>query len=105
MSTWTYGTDQRRCAPETLKQATFSLKTDVWAFGVLVWEIFNNGNTPYNYMSNKQVAVAVPEGERLSKGDCPDQVFEILLKCWKVDPEERPTFQSLLSDFENFNVR
>lgn len=89
-----------RCAPETLKKGTFSVKSDVWSFGVLVWEIFNDGNIPFNYMSNKEVANAVPAGERLGKADCPDEVYKILMKCWKQDPAERPSFEQLLKELE-----
>lgn len=51
-------------------------------------------------MNNKEVAASVPKGERLPTGECPPEIFEILTKCWRSNPDERPNFETLLSDFE-----
>lgn len=77
----------------------------VWAFGVVVWEMMSMGGTPYNELEDEcDVEEAVVEQDvRLGQlRDMPDPLYEVLISCWMVDPEERPTFDELarlVSDF------
>ena len=78
----------------------FSQKTDVWAFGVTMWEIFTLAKEqPYNYMSDKQVVGDALRGKNrktLEKPDmCPLEVYKIVLECWAHNPEQRKTFEQL----------
>ncbi|KAL2742134.1 putative tyrosine-protein kinase Wsck [Vespula maculifrons] len=70
----------------------------VWAFGVLLWEMLSMGGTPYsNLQFDSEVEEAVEQGIRLSQlPDMPDPLYEVMLSCWQVDPEERPTFDELM---------
>lgn len=70
----------------------------IWAFGVLLWEIFSMGGTPYaNLTVDSEVQDAVTRGIRLSQLlDVPDPIYEVMLSCWRDDPEERPTFDELI---------
>uniref|UniRef100_A0A7E4WDQ8 Tyrosine-protein kinase n=1 Tax=Panagrellus redivivus TaxID=6233 RepID=A0A7E4WDQ8_PANRE len=81
-------------APETMQRRIYSHKTDIWSFGITMWEIYANGDPPYQGQTNMQVrAKVVVQGYRLSvPGGTPDPVGELMHKCWLVDPAARPTF-------------
>lgn len=70
----------------------------VWAFGVLLWEMFSMGGTPYSSMEmDSDVEEALNQGYRLEQlRDVPDPIHEVMSSCWLVDPEERPTFDELV---------
>ncbi|PRP88175.1 hypothetical protein PROFUN_03998 [Planoprotostelium fungivorum] len=88
----------RWSAIEVLKHKKFSSKSDVWSFGICLWEIFEKGREPYTHMSNKQVVNAVLAGERLEKPfSCPDDIYELMIMCWEVEPSARPTFEEILN--------
>ena len=83
----------------------FSEKTDVWAFGVTMWEIFTYGvKQPYNEMNDQELiddAIKGPERQLLEKPDsCPAEVYEVMLQCWVDDPEGRAHFAELHSMLE-----
>lgn len=69
----------------------------IWAFGVLLWEMFSMGGTPYSNLTlDSEVEDAVTRGSRLSQLlDVTDPIYEVMLSCWRVDPDERPTFDEL----------
>ncbi|XP_029165145.1 putative tyrosine-protein kinase Wsck [Nylanderia fulva] len=69
----------------------------IWAFGVLLWEILSMGGTPYSNLTlDSEVEEAVARGVRLPQLlDVPDPIYEVMLSCWRDDPEERPTFDEL----------
>ena len=82
----------RWMAVESLQRRAYSSKSDVWAFGVLLWEIMTLGFLPYHTTGDdKEVAAAVIAGERLPKPDnCPDDVYAIMQSCWQQKPKDRP---------------
>ena len=83
-------------APEVLCESTYSTKSDVWAVGVVFWEVMSAGDRPYANMAPEQVAVFVTEGGRLEKPPgCSPDLFAIIKSCWRHHPEERPTSASL----------
>ena len=80
-------------APETIAENISSVKSDVFSYGMLMWEVYSQGKEPYSDMSDVQITTFLLEEKRLSKPDkCPDVVYKVMLDCWKTDPEERPTF-------------
>ena len=83
-------------APEGYNFSQFSIKSDVWSFGILLWELVTKGREPYPGMTNEQVLEAVPQGYRMPipKG-CPEPLYQIMLKCWKLNDDERPTFRNI----------
>ena len=85
-------------APESLKYGKFSSKSDIWSFGVCVWELFSKGEMPYFTMTNAEAMEKVATGYRLQqpKG-CPDEVYKLMLSCWNEDPMERPSFEEVLN--------
>ena len=94
-----HGVPVRWMPPEALTRRRFSDKSDVWAFGVTLWEVFMLGVTPFFLMPNDgDVIEAVTGGQRLLKpANCPTAVFEKLMRpCWQALPKDRPAFSSLV---------
>jgi len=88
-------------AVEILQERKFSIKSDIWAFGVLIWEIFTYGETPYPGLMNADVHRLLLAGGRMkSPGNCPKPIYDVVKTCWKEHPETRPMFKELLSEFE-----
>jgi serine/threonine protein kinase len=83
-------------APEAIHQRLFSVKSDVWAFGILLYEMITHGALPYPGVQNRDVAQLVKAGYRMPcPRGCPKEVHEIMCNCWKQTPEERPNFSSI----------
>lgn len=90
-------------APEAAIFNKFSVKSDVWSFGVVLTEIVTHGRTPYPSMSNQEVLQQVSRSYRMPQPpNCPDRLYQIMLNCWKTNAEERPTFEALKYILENF---
>lgn len=90
----------RWCAPECLENGRFSSSSDVWAFGVLLYEIWTNADLPYKGWSNQRVWVQVVSGYRLPcPKDCQEGVHTVMLSCWAASPSERPAFSALVEFF------
>ncbi|XP_046561926.1 tyrosine-protein kinase Btk29A-like, partial [Haliotis rubra] len=83
--------------PEVLSYTRFSSKSDVWAFGVLMWEVFSGGEMPYSGMKNLDVVdYVITSNRRLQKPMmCPELMFKVMMHCWDVKPERRPGFTEL----------
>ncbi|KAF8765115.1 Tyrosine kinase receptor Cad96Ca like protein [Argiope bruennichi] len=87
----------RWMAPESLYDNIYTTKTDVWSFGVVMWEIVTLGSTPYPGMAAGDVMRKVREGYRMEKPEhCKREVYNILFYCWDEDPLKRPTFGELV---------
>ena len=70
-------------APESVLDRKYSLKSDVWSFGVLLWEIFSIGNQPYSGMSAESTISAVARGHRMERPEmCPDDMYALMLDDW-----------------------
>lgn len=90
-------------APEAIKTNKFSIESDVWSFGILLIEILTFGRTPYHNMDNNQVIRQIEFGYRIPcPENCPQELYEIMLECWHLNPAERPTFDSLKWKLEYF---
>ncbi|XP_029390443.1 cytoplasmic tyrosine-protein kinase BMX [Mus pahari] len=88
-------------APEVFHYFKYSSKSDVWAFGILMWEVFSLGKQPYDLYDNSEVVVKVSQGHRLYRPQlASDTIYQIMYSCWHELPEKRPTFQQLLSAIE-----
>ncbi|KAM9356613.1 tyrosine-protein kinase ITK/TSK [Symphorus nematophorus] len=86
-------------APEVIKYCKFSSKSDIWSFGVLMWEVYNEGRLPYENRSNAEVVESLNAGLRLLKPRlAPDAVHLLMEWCWKEKPEDRPSFTLLLHE-------
>lgn len=110
-------------APEAANYSKFSIKSDVWSFGILLTELVTFGRIPYPGMSNAEVLIQVDHGYRMpcpqskryvlesltfynnvlfSIPGCPPTLYDIMLECWNKDPLKRPTFETLQWKLEDF---
>ncbi|XP_030137000.4 tyrosine-protein kinase Fes/Fps isoform X2 [Taeniopygia guttata] len=86
-------------APEALNYGRYSSESDVWSFGILLWEAFSLGAVPYANLSNQQTREAVEHGMRLDPPEqCPEEVYQLMQRCWEYDPRKRPSFCTIHQD-------
>lgn len=87
-------------APEALRDNLFTTKSDVWSFGILLWELYSFGRVPYPRIPMADVTRFVESGNRMEPPEnCPPKVAEIMLQAWNMDPKGRPTFAQLRDIF------
>ncbi|XP_061667885.1 tyrosine-protein kinase Fyn isoform X4 [Syngnathoides biaculeatus] len=90
-------------APEAALYGKFTIKSDVWSFGIFLTELVTKGRVPYPGMNNREVLEQVDRGYRMPcPQDCPISLHELMLQCWKKDAEERPTFEYLQAFLEDY---
>ncbi|XP_077437728.1 tyrosine-protein kinase Mer [Vanacampus margaritifer] len=93
-------------AVESLADRVFTVKSDVWAFGVTMWEIATRGMTPYPGVQNHEIYDYLLEGHRLKQPtDCLDDLYEIMYSCWRADPLDRPLFSQLREMLDKITER
>ncbi|XP_034040759.1 tyrosine-protein kinase Mer isoform X2 [Thalassophryne amazonica] len=93
-------------ALESLADRVFTVKSDVWAFGVTMWEIATRGMTPYPGIQNHEIYDHLLEGHRLKQPtDCLDELYEIMYSCWRADPLDRPVFPQLREMLEKLTEK
>lgn len=91
----------RWMAPECLYLQVFTSKSDVWAFGILLWEIVTLGSTPYPGLSAQEVIHAVRDGRvMVQPPHCRWELYRLMRACWHPDPKERPAFSRLSRDLD-----
>ncbi|XP_038070624.1 tyrosine-protein kinase HTK16-like [Patiria miniata] len=87
-------------APESIYFGTFSHASDVWSFGVTLWEMYTFGDQPYGDMMGSDVIKMIEAGGRLPQpDDCSRKIYDIMLRCWSYDAKDRPTFMQLNQSF------
>ena len=92
-------------APEAAFYKRFSVKSDVWSFGIVLYEIFTYGSIPYPQMTNPEVLENISQGYRMScPCSCPQWLYAMMLECWRETPITRPTFESLQWRLEEFQT-
>ncbi|XP_047144848.1 tyrosine-protein kinase transmembrane receptor Ror isoform X2 [Hydra vulgaris] len=83
--------------PEAILYGKFTVATDIFSFGVTMWEVFTFGMQPFYGYTNEEVVEFIKKGVLLPMpDDCPQWIYEIMIKCWKHDPEERILFADIL---------
>ncbi|KAM5259953.1 tyrosine-protein kinase SYK isoform 2-T8 [Hipposideros larvatus] len=90
-------------APECINYYKFSSKSDVWSFGVLMWEAFSYGQKPYRGMKGSEVSAMLEKGERMGcPQGCPREMYELMNLCWTYDVESRPGFVAVEMRLRNY---
>uniref|UniRef100_A0A3B4Y5X3 Receptor tyrosine-protein kinase erbB-2 n=1 Tax=Seriola lalandi dorsalis TaxID=1841481 RepID=A0A3B4Y5X3_SERLL len=87
-------------ALESILHRKFTHQSDVWSYGVTVWELMTFGAKPYDMIPAREIPDVLEGGERLPQPlICTIDVYMIMVKCWMIDPESRPKFKNLVNDF------
>ncbi|NWV00456.1 FRK kinase, partial [Upupa epops] len=90
-------------APEAIRYHKFSVKSDVWSFGILLFEIITYGKVPYGDKSGPEVIQMVDNGYRLPQPEtCPVLLYQLMQQCWSAEAIRRPTFKALCEKLEMF---
>ncbi|XP_044151402.1 fibroblast growth factor receptor 3 isoform X2 [Bufo gargarizans] len=88
-------------APEALFDRVYTHQSDVWSFGVLLWEIFTLGGSPYPGIPVEELFKLLKEGHRMDKpANCTHELYMIMRECWHAVPSQRPTFKQLVEDLD-----
>eukprot|EP00123_Amoebidium_parasiticum_P011180 comp20560_c0_seq1/m.26409 comp20560_c0_seq1/g.26409 ORF comp20560_c0_seq1/g.26409 comp20560_c0_seq1/m.26409 type:complete len:957 (-) comp20560_c0_seq1:290-3160(-) len=86
----------RWVALEAITQRMYTQASDVWSFAITAWEVFSDGEAPYNDVHTFHLVASIALGLRLSRPEkCPQEVYELLQNCWQVDPVSRPQFSEI----------
>uniref|UniRef100_A0AAR2JFY5 receptor protein-tyrosine kinase n=1 Tax=Pygocentrus nattereri TaxID=42514 RepID=A0AAR2JFY5_PYGNA len=88
-------------AIESLADRVYTTKSDVWSFGVTMWEIATRGQTPYPGVENSEIYDYLRQGNRLKQPpDCLDSIYSLMFSCWLLSPKDRPSFEVLRCELE-----
>ncbi|XP_006861340.1 PREDICTED: ephrin type-A receptor 1, partial [Chrysochloris asiatica] len=91
----------RWTAPEAIAHRIFTTASDVWSFGIVMWEVLSFGDKPYGDMNNQEVMKSIEEGYRLPPPvDCPAPLYELMKNCWAYERTCRPPFHQLDAHLE-----
>lgn len=86
-------------ALESLSSNVYTAKSDVWSYGVVLWELMTRGDVPYGNLDNSLLTAILRKGKRLDKPDlCPDGMYRLMQMCWDCKPEQRPTFATIITE-------
>ncbi|OCT62510.1 tyrosine-protein kinase Srms [Xenopus laevis] len=84
-------------APEVITHGKYSTKSDIWSYGIVMYEVFMLGEMPYPGMNNQEVIAEVISGYRLPKPDrCSSDVYKLMMECWQEKPSQRPSFYEVV---------
>ncbi|XP_034189337.2 tyrosine-protein kinase transmembrane receptor Ror isoform X3 [Osmia lignaria lignaria] len=91
----------RWMSPESVMYGRFTLESDVWSFGVVLWEVYSFGKQPYYGHNNEEVVKLIFQGIMLIPPEgCPPFVCQLMRECWKTDPKDRIKFAEILERLE-----
>uniref|UniRef100_A0A3Q1JWZ8 receptor protein-tyrosine kinase n=1 Tax=Anabas testudineus TaxID=64144 RepID=A0A3Q1JWZ8_ANATE len=89
-------------AIESLQTQKFTTKSDVWSYGILLWELLTRGASPYPNVDPYDITHYLLKGRRLPQPQfCPDDLYSVMLACWDPEPECRPAFHSLVTEVQH----
>ena len=94
----------RWSAPEVFLKRQHSIKSDVWSFGIVLYVIITYGKKPYEEIDTKEeLMMQIEQGYRMPQPEwCPDELYAVMLSCWEMEPEDRPTFAKLQCQLKSF---
>ncbi|XP_033636736.1 uncharacterized protein LOC117297699 [Asterias rubens] len=89
---------------ESIMLKTYTTKSDVWSYGILLWEIATLGGTPYPSIRTKDLASQLTDGYRMSKPqNCDEKIYMLMIRCWEENPTNRPSFSDLVTVLSGMN--
>ncbi|XP_071965783.1 insulin-like peptide receptor isoform X2 [Antedon mediterranea] len=92
----------RWMAPESIKDGVFQSASDVWSYGVLLWEMATLCELPYQGLSNEEAGEYIKNGNTLPKPEgCPQRIHDLMIMCWQFQEKHRPSFVAILKNFED----
>ena len=96
----------RWMAPESIEYKQFSTASDVWSYGILLWEMFNPTEIPYPNFDDVQLTAKLARGYTMPVPDqCPSNIAKIMKSCWKFKPSDRPSFTLITVLLTRLNLR
>ncbi|XP_041863312.1 tyrosine-protein kinase ZAP-70 [Melanotaenia boesemani] len=91
-------------APECLNFHKFSSKSDVWSFGITMWEAFSYGGKPYKKMKGTEVGRFIESGSRMERpAACPERMYTVMTECWTYKQEDRPDFKKVEESMRSYH--
>lgn len=97
--------DERWFSPEVMKFQNYTTKSDVWSFAVVCWEIVTLGATPYGSIITNDLLSRIKKGLRPDQASfIYDDFYQLLLNCWELDANERPTFNEVLTSIKQLQT-
>ncbi|CAF4864631.1 unnamed protein product [Rotaria sp. Silwood1] len=92
-------------APEVLESKKYTHKSDMWSYGILLWEIFSYGRCPYPRMRADDVLINLKQGYRMEPPDgCPIEIGDIMRQAWHADSDRRPSFSEILGRLKRVDI-
>ncbi|XP_046850980.1 fibroblast growth factor receptor 4-like [Xenia sp. Carnegie-2017] len=89
-------------ALEALFERVYTTQSDVWSFGIVIWEMLTFGGTPYPSIPLEQLFDFLKNGYRMEPPvNCPQELYDLLMKCWNEEPYDRPTFTELVEELDD----
>ncbi|XP_067617597.1 tyrosine-protein kinase Fer isoform X2 [Eurosta solidaginis] len=93
-------------APEALNFGKYTTLCDVWSYGILMWEIFSKGDTPYSGMSNSRARERIDAGYRMpAPENTPPEMYRLMLQCWSAEADARPHFDEIFNVVDALIIR
>ena len=90
--------------PEAIVYSKFTTQSDIWSFGIVLWEIFSSGAQPYYTLSNEEVIEYVTDEKVLRHpSECPNEIYDLMVDCWATKPNDRPTAAELHKALQNWS--
>ena len=90
--------------PEAIMYAKFTTQSDIWSFGVVLWETFSFGMQPYFSLTNEEVVQHVRDGNVMNCPEgCPQEIYDLMLDCWAMEPADRPTAGEIHMGLQRWN--
>ena len=90
--------------PEAIVFSKFTTQSDIWSFGIVLWEIFSSGAQPYYTLSNEEVIDYVTNEKVLRQPvECPSELYDLIVDCWATNPDDRPTASEVHRALQNWN--
>ena len=84
----------------------YASQSDVWSYGILLWEMFSCGSVPYPGLSNNEARDRVEMGHRMEcPHGCPAEVHNLMKRCWQYEPEERPSFPDIVQELKKIKKK